>query len=167
MKTLYTARSTSSDVSNSYISQMNKLSETIKEMRAMATLLIPYTFPQAEFADEQRILCLKQRTITIDGYEVILFYSDAEYKEHLLSSLQVRPVQGPFLPFTVVCKIGRNFFGSRNLSYIEFFRNNKKIYCWTIKSREGKKLFPGKKTKPGSYEGFDFRILHPGSVDLF
>ncbi len=161
------ARGTSSDVSGSYISQMKKLPKIIKEMRAVANHLIPHTFPQAEFSDEQDVLCLKQRTTNIDGYEAILCYSDAQYKEYLLSSLQIQPVHGPFLPFAIVCKIGKAFFGSRNLSYIEFFRNNKKVYCWTIKSREGKRMFPGKKTKPGSYEGFDFRILHPGSVDLF
>lgn len=146
---------------------MKTLSKTIQEMRSMAKQLVPYTFPQAEFSDEQDVLCLKQRTTTIDGYEVILCYSDAQYKEYLLSSLQIQPVHGPFLPFTVICKIGKAFFGLKNLSYIEFFRSNKKVYCWTIKSREGKRLFPGKNTKPGSYEGFDFRILHPGSVDLF
>ena len=167
MKMLYTERSTSSDVSNPYISQMKRLFKTIKEMQSLATQLIPHTFPQVEFSEEQHVLCLKKRTTTIDGYEVILCYSDAQYKEYLLSSLQIQPIHGPFLPFAVVCKVARAFFGSRNLSYIEFFRNNKKVYCWTIKAREGKRLLPGKKTKPGSYEGFYFRILHPSSVDLF
>ena len=166
MKTISTEKDTLSD-DNTYINQMTKLTKTIKDMRSMASTLIPYTYPKADFKDEQDVLCLKQRTITVDGYEVILCYSDAEYKEYVLSSLQIQPVQGPFLPFTLICKLGKEFFGYKNVSYIEFFRNNNKVYCWTIKSREGRRLFPGKKTKPSSYEGYKFRILHPGSVDLF
>ena len=115
----------------------------------------------------QFVLCLKQRSIAVDGYETMLCYSDAQHKEYLLSSLQIQSSHGPFLPFTVICKIGKEFFGMKKLSYIEFFRNNKKVYCWTIKSRDGKRLYPGKKTSAGSYEGFNYRILHPGSVDLF
>jgi len=136
-------------------------------MKYMARFLLPWTFPTVEFREEQDILIFKQRTIIVDGYEVILCYSEANYEQYILKSLQVQSAHAPFLPFTLVCKIGRAFLGSSNLSYIEFFRNNKKVYCWTIKSKNGQLLPPGRKTRPGSYEGFEFRILHPGSVDLF
>ena len=134
----------------------------------MARQLVPLTYPKVHFSEEQEILILKQRQLTIDGYDVIVCYSEADYEKYLLRSLQIQSAQhGPFLPFTIVCKLGKIFLGSDNLSYIEFFRNNRKVYCWTVKCRGENILPPGSKTRPGSYEGFKFRILHPGSVDLF
>jgi hypothetical protein len=144
----------------------NKFSQTVEQMRAMADLLIPYTHPRVDFNIEKDVLILKQRTITVDGYEVHVCFSKADFGEYVLESLQVQSAFAPFLPFTVVCKVGRAFLGSNGLSYIEFLRNNRKVYCWTIKSREGRPLPLGKKTRPGSYEGFEFNILLPGSVDL-
>jgi hypothetical protein len=151
---------------------MSNIQQAIEEMKSMANRLLPYTFPcgdppQVSFAEEQDVLVLKQRSLVVDGYEVTLCYSEADYGEYLLRSLQVQASQAPFLPFTLVCKIGKMFLGSKNLSYIEFFRGNRKVYCWTVKVRGGRKLPPGKKTKPGFYEGFQFNILQPGSVDLF
>jgi hypothetical protein len=136
-------------------------------MRKMAKMLLPHTYPVVPFSEEQEVLVLKQRTLLVDGYDIIVCYSEADYEEYLLKSLQIQASKAPFLPMALICKVGRAFLGSRNLSYIEFFRGNKKVYCWTVKARNGRILPPGKKTEPGSYEGFEFNILHPGSVDLF
>jgi len=136
-------------------------------MKHMARRLVPRTFPVVEFEEEQDVLVLKQHTDVIDGYDVTLCYSEADYEKYLLKSLQIQSIHAPFLPFNLVCKIGRAFLGSNNLSYIEFFRGNKKVYCWTVKARNGRLLPPGKKSKLGSFEGFEFSILSPGSVDLF
>jgi len=166
-QTLSTETNTSSKVRNTYIFDMGNLEKIVDEMSAMAKQLIPYTFPQVEFKEEQEVLVLKQRQITVDGYDTTVCFSEADYNDYILLSLQVQSVQAPFLPFTLVCKMGQAFLGFHHLSYIEFFRNNKKVYCWTIKKKNGNLMRPGKKTKAASYEGFDFRILHPGSVDLF
>lgn len=143
------------------------LPQAVEEMKSMAEVLLPFTFPVVDFKVEQEVLLLKQRTLTVDGYDILTCYSKAEYHDYFMESLQVQSAFAPFLPFTVVCKLGRVFLGLHGLSYIEFFRNNKKVYCWTLKSREGRPLPPDKQTKPGSYEGFEFSILQPGSVDLF
>lgn len=140
---------------------------SIQQMKSMARRLLPYTFPTVHFKEEQDVLLLKQKRMIVDGYEVTLCYSEADYEKYYLKSLQIQSSQAPFLPFTLVCKIGKMFLGKKNLSYIEFFRGNRKVYCWTVKVKNGKMLPPGKKTKPGYYEGFQFSILHPGSVDLF
>lgn len=144
-----------------------RLEENIEQMKGLAEMLLPLTFPKVEFEEEKDILLLKQRNMTVDGYELIVCYSKADYGRFMLDSLQVQSALSPFLPFNVVCKLGRAFLGPDNLSYIEFFKNNKKVYCWTVKSRDGRPLPPDTKTKPGSYEGFAFSILQPGSVDLF
>ena len=146
---------------------MSDLKTTVKQMKSMARLLIPHTFPKVPFEHEQEVSVLKQRTLTVDGYEIVVCYSEALYPDYVLKSIQIQSYYTPFLPFVLVCKLGKVFLGTNNLSYIEFFRNNRKVYCWTIKTRNGRLLPPDKKTKPGNYEGFEFRILHPGSVDLF
>lgn len=145
----------------------NVLQQDVNEMKGMADLLIPYTFPRVDFKVEQEVLLLKQRSITVDGYDIIACYSKADYGHYFLESLQLQAIYTSFLPFTLICKLGRVFLGSSNLSYVEFFKNSRKVYCWTIKSRDGRSLLPDNQTKPGSYEGFEFNILQPGSVDLF
>jgi len=145
----------------------NNFQKKIKEMKGMANMLTPHTFPKVSFNQEKEVLPLKQRKAMVDGYDVVLCYSKADYSDYFLESIQVQSCYAPFLPFFLVCKIGRAFLGQDNLSYIEFFRNGKKVYCWTIKSRNGRSLLPGSRSKPGSYEGFTYNILESGSIDLF
>ncbi len=148
--------------------QMNHFHKNVANLKVMAKRLVHLTYPKVNFSEEQEILLLKQRQLTIDGYDVIACYSEADYDKYLLRSLQIQSAQcGPFLPFNIVCKLGRIFLGTDNLSYIEFFRNNRKVYCWTVKCQGENVIPPGVKTKPCTYEGFNFGILHPGSVDLF
>ena len=146
---------------------MSDIKENVLQMKKMARRLVPYTFPKTSFEDEQQVAVLKQRNLVVDGYEMMVCYSEALYPKYYLKSLQIQSIYAPFLPFVLVCKMGRHFLGPNNLSYIEFLRNNRKVYCWTIKTRNGKLLPPDKETKLGNYEGFEFRILSPGSVDLF
>jgi len=143
------------------------ITHSVDSMKAMADHLIPYTFPKVSFEEEQKILCFKQRIIMVDGYELIVCYSKADYEQYCLETLQIQSPQVPFIPFNIVCKVGQFFMGKKNLAYIDFFRHNRKVYCWAVKSLEEKRLSPGKKTSPTSYEGFDFHLLHPGTVDLF
>jgi hypothetical protein len=144
-----------------------KLAEEVGQMKAMAEKLLSLTFPAATLNDEEDTLFLKQRLLIVDGYEIMVRYSKADYGEYFLESLQIQSAIAPFIPFIVVCKLGRAFLGPHHLSYAEFFRSNKKVYCWALRSREGRPLLPDKKNKPGSYEGFEYSILPPGSVDLF
>ena len=145
---------------------MEDLNKIIQEMKSLADSLIDYSFPKATFEEEQQILCLKQREFTIDGYDLSVCYSRADYDKYFLENLQIQSQQVPFLPFTVVCKVGKLFLGEKNICYLDFFRNNRKVYCWTIRTHEENILVPDKTSKPFSYEGFDFHILHPGTVDL-
>lgn len=142
-------------------------SQEVQDMKRMGEMLIPHTFPLVDFKIEQDILIFKQKVFIVDGYEILVCYSKADYEDYFLESVQVQSVFAPFLPFIIVCKLGRAFLGSHNLSYIEFFKNNRKVYCWTIKLRDDRLLPPDKENKPGSYEGFEYNILQPGTVDLF
>ena len=133
----------------------------------MAEVLVPFTFPVTDFSDEQEVIVLKQRDVVLDGYAVTVCYSKADYDVYLLNSLQVHSSYTPFLPFNVVCKAGRAFLGERHLSYVEFFKNNKKVYCWTTKERDGRVMPPDKSSSPEEYEGFGYSVLKQGVVDLF
>lgn len=165
IKIVFMDRSGSRD---DYIYVMNtKTQEAIENMKAVAEYLMDYTFPMVSFEDEQKILCMKQRTLTIDGYEIVVCYSMANYEKYVLDTLQIQSPQVPFLPFNIVCKVAQLFLGKENLCYIDFFKYNKKVYCWAVKSFEGIRLPPSKKSDPTSYEGFDFHLMQPGTVDLF
>lgn len=165
MKMLCMERSGQSDV---YIPSMTpEIQNTIDSMKAMADQLLPHTFPNVSFEEEQQVLCMKQRTIQVDGYDLLVCFSRADYKKHILETLQIQSPQVPFLPFNIVCKTGQLFMGQKDLAYIDFFRNNRKVYCWANKSLGDKRLPPNNKARPTSYEGFQFHLLHPGSVDLF
>ena len=142
------------------------LNTVVSEMSAVADHLVPYTYPMASFQNEQQILCLKQRIVRADGYETILCFSKANYTKYMLLSLQIQGYEVPFLPFTLICKLGRIFLGSRHLSFIDFMRNNRKVYCWAIKSLDGELLPPDKQAISVNYEGFEFSVLQPGAVDL-
>src|SRR5688500_2609152 len=98
----------------------SKLAEIVSDMKRMGDMLVPFTFPKVDFKTEQDILLFKQRVVLIDGYEVLLCFSKADYDDYFLESVQVQASCSPFLPFTVVCKLGRAFLGDSNLSYIEF-----------------------------------------------
>lgn len=129
-------------------------------------MLIPHTFPKVPFEHEQDVLMLKQRRITVDGYEITLCFSRADYDDYYLDSLQIQNTSSPFLPFQLVCKLGRAFLGEENLSYVDFVKDSKKVYCWTLRVRDEKPLPPSKRSSEASYEGFEYSILAPGAVDL-
>lgn len=144
-----------------------QLTKTVKEMRAMAELLIPHTYPNVDFKEEYEVLPLKCRTITVDGYDVVVNFSKSDYRKYFVESLQIQSSYSYFLPFTLVCKVARAFLGSENLCFADFIKNNKKIYCWTLRTRNGKAISPSKKSEPTSYEGFEYNISNPGSVNLY
>jgi hypothetical protein len=141
--------------------------QNVRKMKAMADLLIPHTFPKVSFEDEKEIVLFKEKIITIDGYEILLCFSRADYGKHFLESLQIQSYLTPFLPFNLVCKIAKEFLGKKNLSYIEFLRNNRKVYCWTIKTRKGRSLPIANPNFVANFEGLEFNILPKGTIDLF
>lgn len=165
MKMLYMDRSGQSD---GYIPSMTpQIQDTVDSMKNMADLLIPYSFPNVSFEEELKVLCMKQRNVCVDGYEIIVVFSRADYRKHILETLQIQSPQVPFIPFNIVCKTAQLFMGQKDLAYIDFFRNNRKVYCWSNKTVGDKRLAPNNKSRMASYEGFEFHLLAPGSVDLF
>lgn len=142
------------------------LKNEVSSMRQTAVMLIPHTFPKVPFEHEQDVLVLKQRRIIVDGYEITVCFSRADYGKYYLDSLQIQNSSSPFLPFNLVCKLGIAFLGHDSLSYVDFIKDERKVYCWTLRVRDEKPLPPSKKSQTSSFEGFEYSILSPGSVGL-
>lgn len=143
------------------------LSHHVLQMKTIADMLVPYSNPAVDFGEEYLVLPLKCRTVCVEGYEVALNLSKSDFEKYHVYSLQIQAAYTPFLPFSLVCKIGRRFLGSDHLAYIDFIKNNKKIYCWTVKMRDGRPVPASKKTTPHSYEGFEYALMQEGSINLY
>ena len=133
----------------------------IDEMRAAANQLVDYTTPKASKRTEADIDCLKQRRIVVDGYEIAIHFSCADYDVCRIESLEIVGVYVPFLPMYLVCKVASLFLGSCELKYAESFKRGRKVYIWTIAiDKRGR---PIRVTKDDlqtcSYEDFVFSYL--------
>src|SRR5690348_1768102 len=104
--------------------------EVVENIKKFGEFLIPYNFPIATTEDEDAINIIKTKEVVIDGYNLIIHYNKAKYKDHYLTTLQILGRWSPFLPFSLVCKIGKKFLGDQHLSLVEIFVENRKIYCW-------------------------------------
>lgn len=144
------------------------LDDHISEMQAVSEQLLPYTFPRVSRAYEADIEILKQRKVVVDGYEVILHFSRADYEVCYVESLQIIGASAPFLPMYLVCKLGAKFLGSHELKYVETFRNGRKVYIWTVALDENGK--PVSLSHSGfesrSYEEFNYSYISFDSFSL-
>lgn len=148
--------------------KQKSLNQLIPEIKALSERLIPYTFPLVSIEFEQDILILKQRDILLDGYAISILHSKAQYPENFgIESLQISSIYTPFLPFHIVCKLGRKFLGEDYLGYAEFFKKNEKVYCWTLRYESGTKIPPTDRAKEVSFEGFKYHILPTGYGNLY
>lgn len=145
---------------------MSDFEKVINDMRNIARTLIPHTYPQVSEQHGRDISILKQRLVIVDGYEIILCYSEAMYVDHLLKTIEIQSTHSPFLPFSLIVKIAKRTFGLKNISYVEFFRDGKKVYCWLVKTQKEGLMEPDSSSKPCEYEGFEFNILHPSFIEL-
>lgn len=146
------------------------LEEHVKEMRGLGDVLMPHNFPSVSPEDEDDILLLKSREVTVDGYNVIVFYSKSNYGKYCLETLQILGKHCPFIPFWLVVKIAKKFLGDKHLSLVEIFKEGKKIYCWSV-SKNGRNLpLPSSykaKVKDCVYEGFSYKSMSPNQVNFY
>ena len=142
----------------------------VKEMKAVGEVLMPFNFPQVPFNAEDDLSIFKARHAVIDGYRVFVHYQKSDYGEYLIETLQINNSTAPFLPFQLICKLGKRFLGHRHLSLIEFFKENRKIYVWSVcMDRKGSPVeIPNvTRVEPCEFEGFKYSYLQPSQVDFF
>lgn len=108
--------------------------EAVREVKALGNVLMQYSRPKVSNEDDACIACLKAREIVVDGYSLVIYYSKNEWPDNYMEMLQITGKYIPFLPFSLVCKIGKKFFGETHLSYVDFIRDDRKTYCWNFAS---------------------------------
>ncbi len=114
--------------------------ENVEQMKRMTELLIKHSFPSVSPVDEEIISPLKQRILVVDGYEITLYYSICKYRKDLiLKTVQIYSRNTTYLPFRLLCKIGKLFFGEEipSFSCVYDYRfpdsaEARKVYVWSI-----------------------------------
>jgi hypothetical protein len=145
---------------------MKNINDTVKEMKTLADSLSSFSFPKVSLKKEKDVLILKQRSIILDGYFIALCLSKSDYGNFFLESLQIQSEYSSFLPFNIVCKLGKVFLGEKDLAYTEFFKENKKIYFWSIKTKDGLIFNTEENSEIINYEGFKFFIMNKDGYDF-
>lgn len=145
--------------------------EVVKNMKSMASMLIPYNYPLNPLAlFEEDLEIFKERDAAIDGYSIILHYQISDYDSYYLRTLQIYNKIGPFLPFNLVVKIAKKFLGEEQLSLVEVFKSNRKIYCWSLAvDKENKPVETPyiSDSHPCFFEGFKYLYLTPANVFFY
>lgn len=148
--------------------QEKPLSQHALEMRNLSKMLVDQTYPNVSFEEELVVLPLKCRTIVVDGYEISVNFSLSNFEKHDIESVQIQSVYTPFLPFNIVCRIAKIMLGYEHICYVDFIKQNKKIYCWTVKkTKYGRPMLPKEDLRMAFYEGFEYAISNPGSINLY
>lgn len=149
---------------------MSNFDEKIEIMRGLANHLIPYNFPLGPVEMEYHIAPLKRCEAVADGYSVVFHLNRASYNDHYLETFQVYNKYAPFLPFCLVTKLAKKVLGSHFLSLVEFYQDDRKIYCWSVcLDDRGKPISsPIKaKSKPRVFEGFEYMYMTPEQLNLY
>lgn len=125
-------------------------------MRDLAITLLPNTFPYAPHSDDRIVGLLKQRTIYVDGYEVVIYLSREDHDDVYLERLEILGSQFPFLPMYLVCKIAARFLGGHGLKYEESYKSGHKVYIWTVLLDKQGRPMPVRSQSICQFEGFAY-----------
>ena len=143
---------------------IKSLDENIREIKSFGNFLMPYSKPKVSQEDDTAIDVLRVREVTIDGYSVVLHFVKNDWPTHYSEILQITGKYIPFLPFSLVCKIGRKFFGDKHLSYLDMAKDDRKIYCWTLATDKTNNPIPtpcNNQSDDCEYEGLSYKYLNP------
>jgi len=147
------------------------LDQTILNMRSLGEMLVPYNFPLAPMPlKEDDLAPLKERELVVDGYQIVVNYQKSDYQNHLIETLQIYGKSSPFLPFNLICKLAKRFLGPHHLSLVEVFRQNRKVYIWSVCVDRNGKPIPcpyEAETESCEFEGFNYIYLQPSQVNFF
>lgn len=152
--------------------KVSKLEEIIEGMRAVGEMLIPHNFPKAPPSTtmEDDLAIFKQREVIIDGYPIMLHYQKSDYDKHLMETLQIYGKSSPFLPFNLICNLAKRFLGSHHLSLVEIFKDNRKIYIWSVCVDSRGRPIPSPyemNTEECEFEGLDYLYMQPSKVNFY
>jgi len=149
---------------------MANFDEKIEKIRNLGNQLVPLNFPQGPVELEYHISALKKSEAQVDGYSVVFHFNRAKYNDHYLETFQLYNKYAPFLPFYLVAKLVKKVLGGHLLSLVEFYQDDKKIYCWSVclDSRGRPIESPAKeKCKSKNFEGFKYSYMTPEQLNFY
>ena len=151
--------------------KQDRLNEVVDGMKALGEVLVSFNYPQVPYSElEDELGIFKAREAVIDGYSLFLHYQKSDYDDYFIQSIQIHNLKSPFLPFNLICKVGRRFLGSRHLSLIEIFKEHRKIYIWSLCTDKNNNPIeiPNKDSiEECEFEGLHYSYLQPSMVDFF
>jgi hypothetical protein len=142
--------------------KQKSLEQTVEQMRRMGEMLIPYNYPMTPKSEAEDIAPFKLNQIMLDGYEIYVQYNKGNYGKYFLESVEVIAKNTPFLPFVLVCKVGKAFLGDKYLAYVSFWDQNRNHYVWTVAKDEDDQPMPGPykvEMETYEYEGFEYDVF--------
>ncbi len=149
---------------------MSNFDSKIDDLRNLSMDLVPYNFPLGPVELEYYIAPLKRTEVDVDGYSVVAHFNRASYNDHYLESLQVYNKYAPFLPFSLVAKMARKSLGSHHLSLVEFYQEDRKVYCWSVcLDTRGRPIASPMNERSDSrvFEGFQYAYMTPEQLNLY
>lgn len=149
---------------------MAKFDHVIENLRNTGEWLVPYNYPHAPQSSEKDISILKETEVEVDGYTVGIHFNKSKYNGYFLETLQIYNKFGPFLPFNVVVKLGCKTLGSSLLSLVEFWKEDYKIYCWSVCVDDRGRPIPSpieEESESCEYEGFSYKYMDPSSLNFY
>lgn len=144
------------------------LDTTLETLRNTGELLVTYnSVPKLE----PIIQPLKRLPVVVDGYSMLLYFHKIAYEDNFIEILQVTPTKSIYLPFNVVIKVACKGLGGHNLSFVQFYQDNTKIYCWSVLvDKRGRPLpnpFEKQKAEHCVYNGIEYDKLDPKQLDIY
>lgn len=149
---------------------MSDFDSRLENLRNLAKNLVPYNFPIGPVELEYYLSPLKRSEAVVDGYSIVFHLNRASYDKHYLESFQVYNKHAPFLPFCLVVKLGRQALGSHHLSLVEFYQDDRKVYCWSVclDGRGRPSASPmNDRSDDRVFEGFRYSYMRPEQLNLY
>lgn len=149
---------------------MSNFDSRMENLRSLGDSLVDYNFPVGAVELEYYIAPLKRSEAEVDGYPVVFHFNRASYNDHYLESFQVYNKYAPFLPFCLVTKLARKALGSHHLSLVEFYQDDRKIYCWSVcLDMRGRPMPSPMKERSDIrvFEGFQYGYMRPEQLNLY
>lgn len=149
---------------------MSDFDGRLENLRNLSHDLVPYNFPLGPVELEYYLSPLKKSEAVVDGYSLVFHFNRASYNDHFLESFQVYNKHAPFLPFCLVTRLARKALGSHHLSLVEFYQEDRKVYCWSVclDSRGRPIASPMKeRTDLRVFEGFGYSYMKPEQLNLY
>jgi hypothetical protein len=149
---------------------MSNFDARLDNLRNLSRDLVPYNFPLGPVELEYHLSPLKRSEAEVDGYSLVFHLNRASYNEHYLESFQVYNKYAPFLPFSLVAKLARKALGPHHLYLVEFYQEDRKIYCWSVcLDARGRPIASPMKnrTMQKVFEGFEYAYMTPEQLNLY